>query len=214
MPAAKINWNSPANGWGVWEIQETEEQLTGKIEPSDACPDEIENPRKRLEWLASRALLKQMITESGLTYAGITKDEFGKPYLRDLSHQISISNSYPFVAVQIHPEKVVGVDLEQPRPKLFTVMRRVLTDREWNDGANNLRKLCIYWCGKEALYKIYGKRSLIFNEQVLIKPFALGQSGTIEGTIKGDSGEQNILLNYAIETSYILITTNTERSLE
>jgi len=208
MPVLKINWKSLANGWGIWQIDENEEALAAFVLPVDSCPDEIANSRKRLEWLAGRALLRKMVEDCGLNYSGIVKDEFGKPFLQNLPHQISLSNSYPFVAVQIHPEKSVGIDLEQPRPKLFSVMRRVLTDSEWNDGANNLRKLCVYWCAKEALYKIYGKRSLVFTEQILIRPFALGQSGTVEGTIKEEVGNKVVFLNYMVEADYVLITTN------
>jgi phosphopantetheinyl transferase len=114
------------------------------------------------------------------------------------------------VAAQIHPDKPVGIDLEQPRPKLLTVMRRVLTDDEWLDGANNLLKLCVYWCAKEALYKIYGKRSLVFTEQILIKPFALEQRGTVKGTIKEEASERIVLLDYTVEQEYVLITTHTD----
>ena len=208
MPATKINWDSLANGWGIWEIDEEEGNLASLILPSDGCPEEISNPRKRLEWLAGRALLKEMVEASGLVYQGIMKDEFGKPFLNELPHHISLSNSFPFVAVQLHPAKSVGIDLEQPRPKLFDVMRRVLTDSEWQDGANNLRKLCVYWCAKEALYKIYGKRSLIFTEQILIKPFALGESGVVEGTIADGTVTLNVRLNYVAQNAFVLVTTN------
>jgi phosphopantetheinyl transferase len=209
MPVHKINWNSLADGWGVWHIEEDEESLLTLILPDDACPEEIANPRKRLEWLAGRALLKKMIEENRLAYQGIIKDEFGKPFLRNLPHQISLTNSFPFVAVQIHPEISVGVDLEQPRPKLFSVMRRVLTDDEWSDGANNLKKLCVYWCAKEAMYKIYGKRSLIFTEQILIKPFSLANEGSLEGSIHDEAEIRQIVLDYAVEPQYIFVTTNT-----
>jgi 4'-phosphopantetheinyl transferase len=207
MPATKINWESLACGWGVWQIDEEEESLAALVLPADSCPEEIANSRKRLEWLAGRALLKEMVEECGLLYGGIIKDEFGKPFLKELPHHISLSNSYPYVAVQIHPEKSVGIDLEQPRPKLFSVMRRVLTDSEWLDGANNLRKLCVYWCAKEALYKIYGKRSLVFTEQILIKPFALGESGKVEGRIKDETESRVVLLDYVLENEYVLVTT-------
>jgi phosphopantetheinyl transferase len=209
MPATKINWNSNANGWGIWQIEEEEEELASHVLAEDACPEEIANPRKRLEWLAGRALLKKMVEESLFAYQGIQKDEHGKPFLRNLPHQVSLSNSFPFVAAQIHPTQPVGVDLEQPRPKLFQVMRRVLTDDEWNDGANNLRKLCVYWCAKEALYKIYGKRSLIFTEQILVRPFALAASGRLQGTIRNEGRDELIALNYLVEPEYILITTHT-----
>jgi phosphopantetheinyl transferase len=148
-----------------------------------------------------------MIEDSNLNYPGIVKDEFGKPFLKGLPNQISLSNSFPYVAVQVHPGQSVGIDLEQPRPKLFSVMQRVLTDSEWKDGANNLKKLCIYWCAKEAMYKIYGKRSLIFTEQILIKPFSLGTQGIVEGSIHDELETREITLNYSIEPQYILVTT-------
>lgn len=211
MPVSKINWKSTGNGWAVWRIDEPEEFLSEQVPVSDACPEEIQFPRKRLEWLAGRALLKYLTTESGLNYQGVLKDEFGKPFLKGLDHQISISNSFPYVAAQIHAKKSVGIDLEQPRPKLFAVMKRVLTDSEWKDGANDLHKLCVYWCAKEALYKIYGKRSLIFNEHILVKPFVLGETGTLEGSIREENEERVLFLDYWMETDFILITTNTEK---
>jgi hypothetical protein len=88
-------------------------------------------------------------------------------------------------------------------------MRRVLTDDEWSDGANNLKKLCVYWCAKEAMYKIYGKRSLIFTEQILIKPFSLANEGSLEGSIHDEAEIRQIALNYAVEPQYIFVTTNT-----
>lgn len=211
MPVSKINWKSACNGWAVWHIDEPEEFLATQLPVSDACPEEIQFPRKRLEWLAGRALLKHLATESGLNYQGVVKDEFGKPFLKGLDYQVSISNSFPYVAAQIHPTQSVGIDLEQPRPKLLHVMRRVLTENEWKDGANNLQKLCVYWCAKEALYKIYGKRSLIFNEHILVKPFFLGQAGTLEGIIREENSDRILFLDYCIEDDFILITTNTEK---
>jgi 4'-phosphopantetheinyl transferase len=211
MPVSKISWKSAGNGWAVWRIDEPEEFLATQLPVSDACPEEIQFSRKRLEWLAGRALLKHLATESGLNYQGVVKDEFGKPFLKGLNCQISLSNSFPYVAAQIHPEKSVGIDLEQPRPKLFAVMKRVLTEGEWKDGGDDLRKLCVYWCAKEALYKIYGKRSLIFNEHILVKPFALSETGTLEGSIQEENTARILFLDYWMESDFILITTNTER---
>jgi 4'-phosphopantetheinyl transferase len=211
MPVSKINWKSAGNGWAVWRIDEPEEFLATQVPVSDACPEEIQFPRKRLEWLAGRVLLKHLASESGLNYQGVIKDEFGKPFLKSLDYQISISNSFPYVAAQIHPKKSVGIDLEQPRPKLFNVMERVLTDAEWEDGANDLRKLCVYWCAKEALYKIYGKRSLIFNEHIQVKPFVLGENGTLEGSIREENEEKILFLDYWMEADFILVTTNAEK---
>lgn len=207
MPLHKINWKNPGHGWGIWHVAETEAELTAQLPQTDWCPEAISYPRKRLEWLAGRRLVQHLVQASGVAYQGIVKDEFGKPFLKNLSSQISISNSFPYVAAQIHPTESLGIDLEQPRQKLFPVMRRVLSEKEWQDGANNLHKLCVYWCAKEALYKIYGKRSLIFTDEILIQPFALGQSGLLTGMIKTLEIEKTATLQYAIEPEYVLLTT-------
>jgi 4'-phosphopantetheinyl transferase len=211
MPIAKINWNSNSNGWAVWRIDETEQQLAAQVLPVDACPEGIQFPRKRLEWLAGRVLLQHMAAISQLPYMGVVKDEFGKPYLNGLACQISVTNSFPYVAAQMHPNKPVGIDLEQPRPKLLRVMKRVLTPDEWQQADNDLHKLCVYWCAKEALYKIYGKRSLIFAEHIIVRPFAWATMGNIEGLLREENTEQLLHLNYQRETDYVLVTTNTAK---
>lgn len=206
MPLYKIEQQAAQSAWGIWRIEEAEEELSG--EASEQCPIELASPQKRLEWLAVRVLIKELLKQNKLVYNGLLKDEFGKPFLKELPHQISLTHSFPYVAAQLHSNQSVGIDLEQPKEKLLRVAHRVFSIEELKDAADNLTKLCIYWCAKEAMYKIYGKRGLHFSNQLNISPFELKSEGLLKGIISADSQKQNVNLEYRVENDFILVTTH------
>jgi hypothetical protein len=184
MPLIKTVWLGIDSAVALWRIEEPEEQLA--FFALESCPEDIIHPPKRLEWLAARALIAQLVQDIGLEYTGLRKDEFGKPFLKGLPHQVALTHSFPYVAVQIDPHQSVGIDLEQPKEKLRTIAPRMFSQVETEDAANNLTKLCIYWCAKEALYKLYGQRSLLFSEHLKVEPFLMGSSvaaGKLNGFI-------------------------------
>jgi 4'-phosphopantetheinyl transferase len=207
MPLLKIENTGSQSGWAIWLIEESEQELA--FSSFEQCPEEIISPQKRLEWLAGRALIKALVEENGLIYSGIHKDEFGKPFLRDLSHQISLSHSYPHVGAQLDLNQAVGIDLEQPKEKLLTIAHRVLSPIELSDAAKDLNKHCIYWCAKEAMYKIYGKKGLHFSHQLNVEPFELNSAGFLKGTITVNDQKQNVDLVYRMEPNFVLVYTKT-----
>ena len=172
MPVLKVESLGKEQVWALWHITETEGELA--FQAMESCPDDIINLQKRLEWLAGRALIKSIVDECGLTYQGLRKDEFGKPFLKNLPHHISLSHSYPFVAAQLDRHQSVGIDLEEPKEKLKAIASRVFTPSEVKDAGDDLVKLCIYWCAKEALYKIHGKLSLLFTDHLRVASFTRG----------------------------------------
>ena len=206
MPLYKIENTGIESGWAIWHIEESEQELA--FIAFEQCPEELYSEPKRLEWLAGRVLIKTLLEHHGLGYSGVHKDEFGKPFLRDLGHHISLSHSYPFVAAQLHVSQSVGIDLEQPKQKLLTIAPRVLSDMELKDAGQDLIKHCIYWCAKEAMYKIYGKRGLHFSNQLNIEPYSMHQSGELHGLISASNLKQNVNLIYQIESDFVLVYTN------
>ncbi|MEJ0056853.1 MAG: 4'-phosphopantetheinyl transferase superfamily protein [Bacteroidota bacterium] len=188
--------------WGLWHIQEGE-GLTGEI-----CPSEIINEQKQLEWLTGRALIKTLAESLGLKYNGLNKDEFGKPFLNSHPHHISLSHSYPHVVAQIDRTSPVGIDLEQPKEKLRTIAHRVFSAGEVKDAGNDIIKLCIYWCAKEALYKFYGKRNLLFTDHLKVMPFTLSLSGSIEGKIQLPENEILVPLQYLVMKEFVIVYTD------
>ncbi len=204
MPRLKITRMNQHSHWGLWYISESEQELG--FEAMESCPEEIINPQKRLEWLAGRVLVRALVEHCGLTYGGIQKDEYGKPLLKDHPHRISLSHSFPYVAAQVDRDQDVGVDLEQPKPKLLTIAHRVLSPSEQRDAGEEVVKHCVYWCAKEAMYKIHGKRGLHFATQLLVDPFTLAQAGTLLGRIVSDH-ETLAHLGYVVQADYVLVFT-------
>ena len=205
MPILKLQTEGKDQAWAYWQIQESEEELAYLAQQT--CPDEIIFSQKRLEWLAGRALIRKLTEQCGLEYLGLRKDEFGKPFLKNHPHHISLSHSFPMVAAQIALKHPVGIDIEQPKPKLKAIAHRMFSPEEVEDAGDDLVKLCIYWCAKEALYKIYGKRNLLFTDHLHILPFTLLTDGAIKGMIKGNFETLNVDLQYFVMDEFILVVT-------
>lgn len=131
----------------------------------------ITHSAQRVEWLACRVAIRELIDRQGELYQGLQKDEFGKPYLVGISQHISLSHTAGWAAAALHRTKPVGIDIEPIREQFRRVVPRVLSVSEIAHAANDPNRLAVYWCAKEALYKLYGKRQLTFREHLLIEPF-------------------------------------------
>jgi 4'-phosphopantetheinyl transferase len=134
----------------------------------------ITHPAQRVEWLACRVAIRKLIEEQGALYQGLQKDEFGKPFLIDSSWHISLSHTSGWAAAILHKSRPVGIDIEPIREQFRRVVPRVLSADEIAHAASDPHRLAIYWCAKEALYKLYGKRQLTFREHLHVEPFADG----------------------------------------
>lgn len=190
--------------WALWRIEEEEDTLA-HIVPFEKISDTITSPQKRLEWIAGRVLVKEVMEAMDLNYQGIVKDEFGKPFPEGYDYQLSLSHSFPFVAVLLDKYESVGIDLEQPKEKLLRIAPRIHSEDELADAGNDIIKHCIYWCAKEALIKIYGKKDLIFSENMKILPFHRQTNGDIIGKIIVKDVERVIPLWYQVTKEFVLV---------
>lgn len=206
MPVEKIVRNANQI-WGLWKITEDESVLRNNLHQEEEVSSALTNPQKKLEWLAGRVLVGELVSELQLPYQGLQKDEYGKPSLRGLSHKLSLSHSYPYVAVIIDAEKEAGIDLEQPKEKLLRVAPRVLSAQELQDAGSDLNKHCVYWCAKEALIKVYGKKDLTLAENLQIEPFSLQSSGEIIGRIIVNTEVRVVPLYYLVHTDFVVVHT-------
>jgi 4'-phosphopantetheinyl transferase len=193
--------------WGFWRILEEEPTLT-KILPFEKISDAIINPLKRLEFLSGRVLIQSLLKNWGVEYAGITKNIFGKPFLLDSDIHLSLSHSYPYVAAILHRKNEVGIDLEQPKEKLLKIAPRVLAAAEMKDAGSDVVKHCIYWCAKESLIKIYGKKDLVFARDLLITPFSRNPEGDLIGRIVANNSETAIPLHYIVYDNFVVVVSN------
>lgn len=208
MPLQELN--SFKNGKiALWHITEDEPELS-KMLKLEACPENIVSPLKRLEWICGRLLLQHLVNSSGLQYQGVLKDEYGKPFLKNTDYHISLSHSYPYVAAQFHYGSSVGIDIEQPKEKLLKIAPRILDKDELENAGTDIVKHCIYWCAKEALYKVYGRRGLLFTRHLHLKPFELTEAGDLQGWIETNGNQILVDLYYIVTKDYVLVHTKTD----
>lgn len=171
MPVVKTTKINEKSAYAIWKVTEGVDELkslASKMSNVQLPDKDVSNEIKQIEWIAGRLLLATLTKDRGYEYLGIYKDEYGKPHLKDNDCQISISHSYPYVVAIIHEDKAVGIDVEQPKEKLLRIAHKFLSDEEQNVCGEDTSLLCTYWCAKEALYKLYGKKKLIFKENLAV----------------------------------------------
>ncbi|HYG19627.1 MAG TPA: 4'-phosphopantetheinyl transferase superfamily protein [Ohtaekwangia sp.] len=203
MPLEKIVLDH-GRAWALWRILESEEALAAQ-NPWDILSPTVTNPQKRREWLAGRVLVKHIMHELGLPFSGITKDEFGKPFLKGYSFHLSLSHSFPYVAALLDKSQSAGIDLEQPKEKLLKIAPRVLHVDEAADAGADIIKHCIYWCAKEALVKVHGKKDLTFAKNLMVSSFSMKDEGDLLGRIIVDDREQVVPLYYMRYPNFVLV---------
>lgn len=206
MPLEKIVVEKE-RAWALWEISEDEKTLNVEISKYEAISDALTNPQKRLEWLAGRVATKALMQSQKLTFRGLIKDEYGKPFPKGYEFHLSLSHSFPYVAVCMDNRHPVGIDLEQPKQKLLRIASRIHHEQELHDLGTDVVKHCIYWCAKESLLKLYGKKDLIFAENMFIEPFDRKNEGDITGKFLIGGTERLIPLHYVVYPSFVVVFT-------
>lgn len=167
-------------------ITEDEPTLRAGLHLADGEQEElagITHPTQRIEWLACRVVIRQLIEAQGGQYQGLQKDKYGKPFPIGLPWHISLSHTSGWAAAAVHQSRPVGIDIEPIREQFRRVVPRVLSADENAHAADDPNRLAIYWCAKEALYKLYGKRQLTFREHLHIDPF-IDQADYLTGHVR------------------------------
>ena len=181
---------------GVWRIEETEDWLRGRLSPEGeelATLEKMPLELRRKEWLTARVLLGQLLNRR----ARITYDELGKPHLTDGNEAISISHSDLWVAVTLNESGASGIDIQEFTPKLYRIREKFMHPDELAEiTENDLEKLTVYWCVKEAIYKCYGKKKLIFRDQIHLQSFEYQDSGRLEAHLILEDGRRPFQLSY------------------
>jgi len=160
----------------LWSLTESEQELRESLGSAYNFNDleSISHPQKIREWLASRLLIKTLAEQTGRFYEGTHKDKHGKAFLVNNDSHISITHTADYVAAVINPLSPVGIDMEKMSEKLQRTSRKFLSESEQVHAGDDMSALCIYWCAKEAVYKLYGKKKISFKESILIERFSPG----------------------------------------
>ena len=192
---------------GVWQITETEEQLK---EMSSTPSDEMEeisfirSESLRKQRLAVRALLNTMFDEK----LYLSHHDNGKPYLENNPVNISITHTEKYVAVILHEEENVGIDIESLDRDFSVVEKKALSEDEIEDLEDEKRneQLAIYWCAKEAIFKLLSRYNVDFAEQIEIERFRPRGEGELEATFIGKKDEEEEFdLEYITFDRHVLV---------
>lgn len=198
MPILRKQEISPNQTVGIWNITESVTDFVNTLilsEKEKRFLESISSEERKLQWLASRALLKQIRADADLI---IAYDEFNKPYIEnDSSLKISISHSHHIVAIILDKKNESGIDIELIKDKIIKIAPKFLSSEELKTiSKNDFEKATVYWCAKESIYKFYGKKELHFNKNIFVDDFNYEEKGLIKGEIKTDTFNANFTLGY------------------
>jgi phosphopantetheinyl transferase len=208
MALAKLVRINDNSYWAAWKIEETPEQLMTRAQLPSASIAEwqsIKHPRKSLEWLASRAALAALLDNLGLPVSGTYKDNKGKPYLNNGASHISLANTYPYGIAMMHTYASVGIDIEVPSDKLLRTQHKFLSQLEMEAVDSRLSHLCAYWCAKEALYKLYGRKMLSFKDQIWIRSLSFDNGIRLEAEITSSAANAQYCLEGTIVDGFYVV---------
>lgn len=191
----------------VWQVTETEQELLNLISvPTDELEEIMlfRSESQRKQKLAVRALLNEVFEEKMY----LNHHDNGKPYLENCATNISITHTDKYVAIIIHDEEEVGIDIESLDRDFAAVEKKALSEEEIEDLAEEKKneQLAIYWCAKEAIFKRMSQNRVDFAEQIEVEKFNLRKEGELDATfIHKDEHEEDFELEYMMIDRHVLV---------
>lgn len=172
MPLIEQKTLSPHSGIYIWQVTEEEQELMDAYrpdEPEKALLNSFTHTYRRRQYLATRLLIRCLGNDIRIRY-----DDYGKPYIsKDMGTEtlphISISHSGEYI-VLLTDHKSCGVDIETVRPKIERIAAKFLCEEELRFALREpfVERLHVYWCVKEALYKVYGKKNVSLRSNIFV----------------------------------------------
>lgn len=184
----------------LWRITESEETLSGLVGAHDsASAGRFANPGRRIEHLAWRAALRQVVPDAKVTY-----DEATNAPMLDNGLFVSAAHTRGMAAVVVSGARC-AIDVEATGRDLSRTAPRFISDDErmLQASADPLFP-AVVWCAKEALYKYSGRRELDFLGDIRITGADLS-AGRLTGNVAGSTpAEINILEHDGYIVAYII----------
>jgi phosphopantetheine--protein transferase-like protein len=191
----------------VWHVTESEQELLGLTSVPNDELEEISlfrNENHRRQKLAVRALINEVFEEKMY----LNHHDNGQPYFENCATNISITHTDNYVAIIIHDEDEVGIDVESLDRDFSVVEKKALSEDEIDDLEKDKRneQLAIYWCAKEAIFKRMSQNRVDFAEQIEVEKFNVRKEGELEATfIHKDEHEEEFELEYMIFDRHVLV---------
>nr|WP_294765250.1 4'-phosphopantetheinyl transferase family protein [Prevotella sp.] len=175
MAVVNIREVYPGVSLGLWQMDESPEQLLDLyphlLPYRSSLDDKYKNDGRKLEFLAIRALMYEMLRVNGaskglLSHAGdFTHNGQGKPLFR--GYHVSISHTKGYAALILSKKLEVAVDIEYMSDRVERIASKFLRKDE---RADSLDAKLVHWCAKETVFKLFSEENLLF-EDMRVKPF-------------------------------------------
>ena len=175
MAVVNIREVYPGVSLGLWQMDESPEQLFDLyphlLPYRSSLDDKYKNDGRKLEFLAIRALMYEMLRVNGaskglLSHAGdFTHNGQGKPLFR--GYHVSISHTKGYAALILSKKSEVAVDIEYMSDRVERIASKFLRKDEL---ADSLDAKLVHWCAKETVFKLFSEENLLF-EDMRVKPF-------------------------------------------
>lgn len=175
MAVVNIREVYPGVSLGLWQMDESPEQLFDLyphlLPYRSSLDDKYKNDGRKLEFLAIRALMYEMLRVNGaskglLSHAGdFTHNGQGKPSFR--GYHVSISHTKGYAALILSKKSEVAVDIEYMSDRVERIASKFLRKDE---RADSLDAKLVHWCAKETVFKLFSEENLLF-EDMRVKPF-------------------------------------------
>ena len=175
MAVVNIREVYPGVSLGLWQMDESPEQLFDLyphlLPYRSSLDDKYKNDGRKLEFLAIRALMYEMLRVNGaskglLSHAGdFTHNGQGKPLFR--GYHVSISHTKGYAALILSKKSEVAVDIEYMSDRVERIASKFLRKDE---RADSLDVKLVHWCAKETVFKLFSEENLLF-EDMRVKPF-------------------------------------------
>ena len=175
MAVVNIREVYPGVSLGLWQMDESPEQLFDLyphlLPYRSSLDDKYKNDGRKLEFLAIRALMYEMLRVNGaskglLSHAGdFTHNGQGKPLFR--GYHVSISHTKGYAALILSKKSEVAVDIEYMSDRVERIASKFLRKDE---RADSLDAKLVHRCAKETVFKLFSEENLLF-EDMRVKPF-------------------------------------------
>ena len=200
----RAHYNDGSLQWGIYEYDVDFASLALLCDSSQAeyAVKNFKSEKRRCEWLAVRAALRIL---SGCD-ADVAYTPEGKPLRVDGKGHISISHSGCYVAVALHRDCDVGIDVELRSSRVSAVRGRVLSAVEEDalDRENEAEALLLHWSAKETMFKLMDDVAVDFIKHLRILPFKPEESGMFEAREYRSDEKRKFRSHYDTHPHYVL----------
>jgi len=137
----------------IWKWTESTDRLK-EIYPEYKKSDDflkIKSLRRQKEWITTRLLIKNICDNK----AQLFYNDKGKPIIKSPKYsQISISHSKNLAGIFLDKKFPVGLDIENSKRNFTRVTKKYLSKEESSLASSIPNGLGLFWCIKEAAFKI------------------------------------------------------------